>query len=805
MEYEKALENLAALNGWYKEHVTDVSRNEATTRLHLVDSLLFDCLDWDKKNNCVTEERLDGLYTDYSLSTRQRLLIVEAKKEGIYFELPVGQTKLIYPIAFFKKNHSETFSAIEQAVGYCLQRGTPFGAVCNGHQIIAFLGSRTDGLPPLEGKCLAFPSLDSMQSQFFQLWQWLSKPGIQTHQLSLLLQEGGPPPPPEKLSKRLVTYPGYKGRNTIQTDLQTLGEVFLHDITRGADQVDFLKQCYCESGALSQYAMVSKSILQARYSLLFEGAIGGPGISPLTTKEGMDQRALAESVSKRPIVLLGDVGVGKTSFINNFINVEAHDIVANAMVFYIDLGVRPTVATDLRNYVADEISRQLFEVHKIDLMDTSFVTGVYYGEIQRFERGIHSELKKFDEQGYLKKKIEFLEGKMSNAETHLRSSLEHISKGRQKQIIIFLDNIDQRRYEFQQEVFLIAQSIAETWPAAVYVSIRPDTFYKSKVSGSLSAYHPRAFTISPPRVDKVLFKRFKYSLHLLESGKLAGLKQFQAQLTVLKEYISIIQYSFENNSELMECIDNLCGGNIRVALDFIHAFVGSGHVNTSKILSKCHETGSYLIPLHEFLRAIIHGDHEHFEPDASPIINVFDVSSVDGREHFLLLVILAQLDRWAETLGNEGYVAEAAIIEFCQSIGFQSSQIEFALRRALVRKLIEIHTKDVEVADKTSQFWRLTSVGGYYYRKLVSRFEYVDAMIIDTPITDQAIRGKITNAFSIEDRLTRSRIFLSYLKEQWSMITGQGLAFDFMPAYEAVLEQMRKIQDRIPSHGPRLF
>ncbi len=805
MDYDQALQNLSDLNSWYKQNVTDLKRNEATTRLHLIDTLLFDCLDWDRKANCVAEERLDGQYTDYSLSARQRLLIVEAKREGIYFELPVGQTKHVYSISFFRKPHPQTYSAINQAVEYCLQRGTPFGAVCNGHQLIAFLGSRTDGLPPMEGKCLVFPSLDCMHGEFFQLWQCLSKPGIQAHTLSLLLQEGGPPPPPEKMSKRLVTYPGYKGRNSLQTNLQILGELFLYDITRGADQVDFLKQCYCESGALSQYAMVSKTILQTRYSLLFEKAIGGPGISPLTSKEGVDQRALAESVSKRPIVLLGDVGVGKTSFINNFINVEAHDIVANAMVSYIDLGVRPTIVTDLRNYVADEISRQLLEVHKIDLMDTNFVNGVYYGEIQRFERGIHSELKKVDEQAYFKKKIEFLESKVSNVETHLRSSLEHISKGRKKQIIIFLDNIDQRPYEFQQEVFLIAQSIAETWPATVYVSIRPDTFYRSKVAGSLSAYHPKAFTISPPRVDKVLFKRFKYSLHLLESGKLTGLQQIQAQLTVLKQYISIIQYSFENNSELMECIDNLCGGNVRVALDFIHAFVGSGHVNTNKILSKYQETRSYLIPLHEFLRAIIYGDHEHFDPDASSIVNVFDISSVDGREHFLLLIILAQLDRWSETVGNEGYIAEASLIEFCQSLGFQSSQIEFALRRALAKKLVEIHTKVTEAEDKTSQFWRLTSVGGYYHRKLVTRFEYVDAMIVDTPIADQAIKGKISDVSRIEDRLIRGRIFLSYLKEQWNMILGQGVAFDFLPVHEAVLEQIRKIQDRLPSHGPRLF
>jgi GTPase SAR1 family protein len=805
VNYDESLSNLAELNKWYREHVTDVMRNEATTRLHLIDTLLFECLDWDKKANCIAEDRYDGKYTDYSLSARQRLLIVEAKKEGIYFELPVGQSRLIYPISFFQKNHAETYTAIQQAVGYCLSRGTPFGAVCNGHQFIAFLGSRTDGLPPMEGKCLAFPSIDSMQAEFFQPWQCLSKPGIQAHQLSLLLQEGGPPPPPEKLSKRLVTYPGYKGRNSLQTDLQILGELFLHDITRGVDQRDFLKHCYCESGALSQYAMVSKTILQTRYSLLFEKAIGGPALSPLKTKEGIDQRALAESVSKRPIVLLGDVGVGKTSFINNFIHVEAQDIVSNAIVFYINLGVKPTVVIHLRRYVADEIVRQLLQIHKIDLMDTGFVNGVYHGEIQRFERGIHSELKKVDEQAYLRKKIEFLEDKVSNVETHLKSSLEHIAKGREKQIILFLDNIDQRPYEFQQEVFLIAQSIAETWPAAVYVSIRPDTFYKSKAAGSLSAYHPKAFTISPPRADKVLFKRLAYSLHLLESGKLTGLQKIQAQLGVLKTYIYILQNSFEKNLELMECIDNLCGGNIRVALDFIHAFVGSGHVNTSKILSMFQEVGSYVIPLHEFLRAVIYGDHEYFDPDTSPVVNVFDISSVDGREHFLLLIILAQLDRWSAVVGSEGYVAEASIIEFCQSLGFQPGQIDFALRRALAKKLVEIPAKVADVDEKSSQFWRITSVGGYYHRKLVTRFEYVDAMIVDTPITDQVIRGRIQDASSIEDRLTRCGVFLSYLREQWNMILGQGLAFEYSPVEQAIMEQMRKIQQRIPSRGQRLF
>src|SRR5439155_7974387 len=103
--------------------------------------------------------------------------------------------------------------------------------------------------------------------------------------------------------------------------------------------------------------------------------VGGPTLSPLISKEGLDQQALAESVSKRPILILGDVGVGKTTFINHFIHIEARDVVANAMVFYIDLGVKPTVLPDLRKYVSDEIGKQLLEEHGIDLEETNFVHG----------------------------------------------------------------------------------------------------------------------------------------------------------------------------------------------------------------------------------------------------------------------------------------------------------------------------------------------------------------------------------------------------------------------------------------------
>ncbi len=723
-EYDLALQKLEDLTARYKREGGDPSRNEATTRLQLIDTLLFECLNWEK-SDCISEEPHGGQYTDYTMHAPHRLLILEAKKEGIYFELPLGMSNRIYDIRYFEKNATDVYKAIKQAIEYCQSRGTPFGAVCNGHQLLAFLGSRTDGLPPVEGKTFVFDSLDTMKEHFLELWQCVSKPGVQAHHLAVMIQEGGATPPPEKLSKRVANYPGFKNRNDLQANLQILGDLLIEDVTKSIDEVEFLRQCYCESGALSQYAVVSKSILKTRYSSLFEQAVGGPDLKPIVDKSGVTQLDWADSLSRRPVLLLGDVGVGKSIFIQHFIRIEASDVMADAIVFYVDFGAQPTLVSDLQEYLGKELARQLREKYGVDIEENAFVRGVYHGELIRFSKSIYGSMRDSNPTDYMKKEIEFLGQKLGEFETHLLASLDHIAKARRKQIIIFLDNIDQRPYEFQQQVFLIGQSMSESWPATVYISMRPETFYRSKASGTLSAYHPKAFTISPPRIDKVVEKRLGYAVSLLGSGNIPSLPGVKVELEALDIYLQIILSSFRENAQLMEFLDNICGGNVRIALDLIRIFVGSGHVDTKKIFGIYKDSGRYTIPVHEFLRAVIHGDYEHFDPGASEMLNIFDISAADGREHFLIAIVLAQLDRWCQSTASESYVSDTTVFEFCQDLGYQPAQIGIAINRALAKKLIERHSKSEQVRVAKPSHYRITPVGAYYYKKLAGMFSYV--------------------------------------------------------------------------------
>lgn len=795
--YEEGRKKLEELVQYFRER--NCSRNEATTRLHLIDHLFFECLGWSRED-CIAEESHDGHYTDYTLSTTHRVLIVEAKREGDYFELPAGIRQREYAIRTLFSDYKNIKAAILQVSSYCQERGVPIGAVCNGHQIVTFVATRNDGRPPLEGRAVVFTSLEDMLSNYIDLWNYLSKPGITSGHLESLLLGRSPSPLPPKLSAEIVGYPGMKGRNPFQTDLQIVSDLVLEDLVRGQElEDDFLRECYCKSGALSQYALISKGILSTRYKALFLEEQSGPTLVPATTKKGLSSDLVADSISRRPILLIGDVGVGKTTFIRHLVKIDASDVFDDAITIYIDLGSQGSLTLNLREFILNEIGRQLLSNYNVDVEERNFVRAVYHRDLQRFRSGIYSDLKESDIVTFTRKEIDFLEQKVRQTDTHLQKSVAHIAKGRNKQVVIFIDNADQRDDTIQQEAFLIAQELAERWAATIFMALRPETFYKSLHSGTLSAYHPKAFTISPPRIDHVIRKRLAFGLKLANGE--VPIRSLPQETTVkfqnLAYLIMAFQETLDYRTELIEAIDNISAGNIRQALDLVKSFFGSGHVDTEKIIRIRKESGRYYVPIHEFLRALIYGDSQHFDPTRSPVCNLLDLSMKDPKEHFLLPLMLGVVISFSGR-ASEGFVETQTIYETMQNYGYTPQQIDTAFHRGLKKRLIESGKAEDKLDSTVLPIAvKLTTSGAYHVQRLIRTFVYLDAVVIDTPILDPEARTQINNVSDIQARLYRAGRFREYLDEQWRLSGIATEAFDWQTVSESLAEDIRHIQNKL--------
>lgn len=770
--YEQGRQIIEELNEEFK--LLNIQKfNEADTRFRFIDTILTNCLGWEPKdiNN---EDVVDEHYADYKLSLFRAVAVWEAKKTGNYFELPVGKQKLIYPLKSLCKDNPEFKKALIQVSGYCHERGIQIGVVSNGWQIVAFLANRSDSIRPLEGDALVVPSLEAFLSNYKEIWNCLSKTGFQEEYLTKKILGGAEEQLPPKLSSTITGYPGIKNRNPFQTELEIISDLVLEDVVREKSiEKEFLEDCYCKSGALSQYSVLSKQILATRYNYLFESNDKKATLEQVANKKGLSNdlvELFAHSISKRPILLIGDVGVGKSTFIDNLLVVEAPNVFEKSITFKIDLGSKAIITLDVRKAIIKIIKDQLKEIYKIDIAEDNFVRNAYYSELENFKKSVSvKRLYEIDQVKAVEKEIEFLSGLISDDISHIKKSLEYISKNHKKQIIVFIDNCDQRSDQDQETAFLVAQEFATDWPVIVFVCLRPETFHRTKkIDGALSGYHTKAFTIAPPRIDEVIQKRLAFAQKITNGEIVLSKIDGKTSFSKLHKLIQSFRDSLESNRDLYPFLDNVSNGNIRKAIELIKKYFGSGHVDTEKILRITEEQGMYTVPVHELLRSVIFGDNIYYDPDSSEIVNLFEVRTYDSKEHFIIPLILGVLNDYSANNRNQGFILVNDLYSYMQSQGFIPHQIDSALNFMYSKGLFETSQKG-KALDTNNQnlMLRATSCGIYHLSYLINSFTYIDAIIVDVSIFDEVIRGKIINTFDIAQRLERSIIFKNYLDNVW--------------------------------------
>lgn len=778
--------------------------NEAQTRFHLIDAILKNSLNWETWIE--VEQYEDGQFSDYHLGS-PATVVLEAKREGVFFAIPAGYSqKRVIDLESFMSFSEINNKAIRQVQQYCSSNGISIAILCNGSQFIIFLGSRTDGTPVFKGNAVIFHSLNDLYQNFELVWNLMSFDGVQEKNIYSYLKseiKGIP----KKLSADLLKYPKARYANDLQTNLRSLSQIFIQDILESDEkEEEFVKNCYCESGELEQFSLLSKDLLQKRYSSLFQDTVNSPIVLPVNSKKGhnLTQETVADSISRRPIVLLGDVGVGKTSFLKNLILNKANNEFKESLSIYINLGSEASLTHNLRDYMLDEIERQLLKKYDIGVLDERLIKGIYASEIVTFDRSFKGSLKNTDNGKYNEELIKYLEKLVEIKDQHFKRLIDYYSKSTKKQFILIIDNADQRTYEVQEEAFIISQEFAKSWKALVFIAVRPNTFYRSQRAGTFSAYPHRIFTIQPPRIDKIIEKRLKFALGIakgeipLEGNNLLNTEN-------LKLFIKALLESLQKNKEIYDFLANITGGNIRQSIELVVNFIGSPNVDCNKIIEIMRKDDFYFIPLHEFTKSALLGDYGHFHPNYSISLDLFDVAYPKVEDHFLKPFILAFMMADTKQADTNLFFSTQSIFDELQSMGFTTLSIEESLRVLTNKKLIETAQRVTFEEDEQGYLFgsipdkfRITSIGAYHIKKWIGTFTYLDAMVFDTPIFDKALQEdlrKKIESFEIEDRFERATKFKKYLLNVWISNNFESNYFSFPALLESESETFSSVEN----------
>lgn len=354
----------------------------------------------------------------------------------------------------------------------------------------------------------------------------------------------------------------------------------------------------------------------------------------------------------------------------------------------------------------------------------------------------------------------------------------------------------------QEAAFLKSSAIARDWQCLVFVCLRPSTFFHSKQKGILDSIAPKVFAVGHPDISLVLKRRFTYAKELAAGSKkvtawdnVAPSKDISFDLPRVAKLLECCEFAARKRHGIIPMLEAVSNGNIRVLLDQTKSILTAGHLNTKKILAQIEKGNAYVIPDFEGVKTLLYGDYMHYDPSKSVFINLFDLLHLDPNEHFLRFAAVCYLNRFSVSDATRGYVRLSDLRAYLATLGFCFDDISRSLEYLFDQKCIRAKIDGMNWSDPIEEV-RVTYLGRYHINNLVNFFQYMDAIILDTPILDVVLRDSLTEGATIGERLTRTSVFIDYLDKCSQGLSDSILIEEWAFVKKSVKQDIAEIADR---------
>lgn len=797
-----------------KKYSDIISENlsESDTRSKLIDTILIDILGWDE-NDIRREKHVSRGYYDYRVSIAGFSFIIEAKKQNTNFILPNSKKRKIILETIYKENKD----VIDQIRDYLSDCGCDTGIITNGRQFIISKFYNTNGISWKKNQCIIYNGFDDIKDHFVEFWNTLSKTSvIENRGIIQLFNVNG------CFSRTILSSITEKDTEIIRNDLsskivplidKSLGDIY--NSNEDENNLDFIKECYVEN----------KEVIKNKNELMGLFADEVPNLNEVikARNAGSINNQISHEINSYPaesstsqtpipIIVIGSRGVGKTTFINYFLNkctesVKSPYLIVNLMKYY--------TGENLINFdtIYEDLLMQFDDRYPdYDINSLKVLKRIYIKEINQNDKGIWSFYKNNNESEYQHRLSEFLENKKSNVKEHFMALNKYLTKEVHCRILLVFDNADQLSDAIQEQVYLNACSLNTQAKYGVIVSLREGYYYTWRNRPPFNAFVSNAYHITAPDYGEVLQKRLNYiinQIHLTKqsiSGSIGNKIYTIAENKIEEFFVGINKSLFDNvNQEIIDFLRYLSFPNIREGLNLFKTFLISGYTNVSEyIMRVVYDDSKVSVPIHEFVKAVALENKIYYNHKTSKIQNIFYPSSQIS-DYFIKYYILKRLDEQLSFEGNiTKFVNYREFLEEFQGYGYREDVLNQEIEALLKDNFIETDKVLSDIRwDKLPQndfSITITAKGHYYITKLVNRFYYIELVLQDTPIKDENHYLRLVKYFPIPDLPTGKKdmyirvkvvcLFMKYLEDMQNNI-----------AFTQLVHKYGKIVDNINSYG----
>ena len=748
--------------------------NEADTRHKIIDEILHGVLGWPKELvKC--EKYINPGYSDYLLEKRNgnQLLFIEAKKEGISFELPNDfngvKLKRVMSVKTLLTNE-EISSAINQVRTYCLEEGCEFGSITNGHQWIFFKifekGKNWKNL-----RAIVIKSLDFFCEEYIDAINLLGFESLSNGSLEIGLKVNPKSRETFLPKDKISIYEEKIIHNTYSRELRPIVSKYFGVLD--PSQQTFMADCYVSNrGHKDTSDNVKDIIVNSLAPYLKDFNVK---TSTDNSKGGTFGKRILQSLDKKTgevLVLFGSKGSGKSTFVNKLLYHEIpKQIIDKSIVVIIDLLKTAESKDSINSKIWDDLIGGL-DVNNLLSSNREELIKLFE---DRYLVAIKQDLAGLEE-GSTEYNIT-LNKLIADWKKDLRYCCLRLTdywKRKFKGVTIVIDNTDQLKHDLQDFCFTTAQEISDLLNTVVIISMREERFYASNIHGTLDAYQNSGFHINPPVTKDVFFKRVKYILNLFDDADqdeydFANIDQ--EKILGIVRLFKIFEKEFSNMTPLNEFLSACTHGNIRVALEIFRDYVVSGYNNIEEMVGV---DDLWTIKIHQVLKPVMIPNRFFYDESKSKIPNIYQVRSSKNGSHFTGLRILEKL-----TSSSENYVSINEVRRYFDEVFDMVEDFQLNLDHFLKHDLIESNNR-IDYYDADIDRIRITVYGKFFLESLSKYFTYVELIsndcryfqestanqIVELCYSDFDLFTKRRRGERVKKRLKKARTFINYLMDE---------------------------------------